>query len=67
MTAGLRPIGLVPGLYGPASRKTRTRSGFAGCMRRDGGRILEYWVPAEDLPALNASIIGTIEVVSEFH
>src|ERR1017187_3138689 len=29
MTAGLRPIGLVPGLYGPASRKTRTRSGFA--------------------------------------
>ena len=33
-----------------------------------GGRtILEYWIPAEDLPALNASIIGTIEVIAEYH
>jgi hypothetical protein len=32
-----------------------------------GGRtILEYWIPAEDLPALNASIVGAIEVVSGF-
>ncbi|WJK33155.1 ADP-ribosylation/crystallin J1 [Solwaraspora sp. WMMA2065] len=32
-----------------------------------GGRtILEYWIPAEDLPALNANIIGVIEVVAEF-
>lgn len=32
-----------------------------------GGRsILEYWVPAEDLPKLNANIVGLIEVVEEF-
>jgi hypothetical protein len=27
----------------------------------------EYWIPAEDLPDLNANIVGDIEVVSEFH
>jgi hypothetical protein len=33
-----------------------------------GGQIiLEYWIPAGDLNALNASIIGTIEVIAEFH
>jgi hypothetical protein len=33
-----------------------------------GGRtILEYWIPAEDLDALNASIVGTIELIAEFH
>lgn len=32
-----------------------------------GGIILEYWIPAEDLPALNASIVGTIEVIAEYH
>ena len=32
-----------------------------------GNTILEYWIPAEDLPALNASIIGTIEVTAEYH
>ena len=26
----------------------------------------EYWIPAEELPQLNASIIGRIEVVCEF-
>lgn len=26
----------------------------------------EYWIPAEDLPLLNAAIIGLIEVVAEF-
>jgi hypothetical protein len=26
----------------------------------------EYWIPAEDLDAFNAAIIGDIEVVSEF-
>lgn len=32
-----------------------------------GGRtILEYWIPAEDLPEFNANIIGAIEVVAEF-
>jgi hypothetical protein len=29
--------------------------------------ILEYWIPAEDLPALNASIVGEIELVAEYH
>jgi hypothetical protein len=33
-----------------------------------GGRtILEYWIPADDLPALNASIVGKIEVTAEYH
>jgi len=32
-----------------------------------GQTILEYWIPAEDLPELNASIVGTIEVVAEYH
>jgi hypothetical protein len=27
----------------------------------------EYWIPAEDLPAFNAAIVGPIEVVAEFH
>jgi hypothetical protein len=31
-----------------------------------GKTILEYWIPADDLPALNASIVGTIEVTAEF-
>jgi hypothetical protein len=32
-----------------------------------GQSILEYWIPAEDLPALNASIVGLIEVIAEYH
>lgn len=32
-----------------------------------GQTILEYWIPAEDLPALNASIAGAIEVTAEYH
>ena len=27
----------------------------------------EYWIPAEDLNAFNAAIVGTIEVVKAFH
>lgn len=26
----------------------------------------EYWIPAGDLPAFNASIVGPIEVIAEF-
>ena len=33
----------------------------------DGRTILEYWIPAEDLDAFNDAIVGTIEVVAEFH
>jgi hypothetical protein len=37
-------------------------------VRQVGGQtILEYWIPAEDLAALNASIVGTIEVTAKFH
>jgi hypothetical protein len=36
-------------------------------IREAGGRNhLEYWIPAEDLPAFNAAIIGEIEVIAEF-
>lgn len=35
---------------------------------RDAGGIShrEYWIPAEDLDAFNAAIVGTIEVTAEF-
>jgi hypothetical protein len=32
-----------------------------------GQSVLEYWIPAEDLPSLNASIVGQIELVAEYH
>ncbi|PUB19854.1 hypothetical protein C8K30_11923 [Promicromonospora sp. AC04] len=36
-------------------------------VQQAGGQtILEYWIPAEDLDELNASIVGRIEVVTEF-
>ena len=36
-------------------------------VQQAGGKtILEYWIPAEDLPNLNANIVGKIEIVSEF-
>jgi hypothetical protein len=44
----------------------------AGFMQRYQPQIVgsaaheEYWVPAEDLPLLNAAIIGLIDVVAEF-
>ena len=32
-----------------------------------GGRDhLEYWIPSEDLPAFNAAIVGTIEVIAYY-
>ncbi len=37
-------------------------------VHQAGGKtILEYWIPADDLPALNASIVSTIEVTAEYH
>jgi hypothetical protein len=36
-------------------------------VQEAGGRShLEYWIPAEDLPAFNAAIVGEIEVVAQF-
>jgi hypothetical protein len=32
-----------------------------------GKTILEYWIPAEYLAALNDSIVGTIEITAERH
>jgi hypothetical protein len=26
----------------------------------------EYWIPAQDVPKMNESIVGTIEVISKF-
>jgi hypothetical protein len=59
------------------------RSGFAGYVLRfrvseeflqryevhvvGSSEHREYWIPADDLPGLNASIVGEIEIVSEFH
>ncbi|GHJ53362.1 hypothetical protein Nm8I071_26690 [Nonomuraea sp. TT08I-71] len=37
-------------------------------VQQVGGReIRELWIPAEDVPALNAHLVGRIEVVHEFH
>jgi len=37
-------------------------------VQEAGGRALrEYWIPAEDLGAFNAAIVGPIEVVREYH
>jgi hypothetical protein len=47
----------------------RVRRDFLAAYRIEqaGGREhLEYWIPAEDLPAFNAAIIGEIEVTAEF-
>ena len=36
-------------------------------VQKAGGRAhLEYWIPAEDLPAFNAAIVGEIEVIHSF-
>ncbi len=36
-------------------------------VQEAGGRAhREYWIPAEDLPAFNAAIVGRIEVVKTF-
>ena len=36
-------------------------------IQEAGGRAhREYWIPAEDLEAFNAAIVGTIEVVREY-
>ncbi len=36
-------------------------------VREAGGAAhLEYWIPAEDLPAFNDAIVGRIEVIAEF-
>jgi len=32
-----------------------------------GSEHAEYWIPAEELDEFNANIIGTIEVIKEYH
>ncbi|MEO8608252.1 MAG: hypothetical protein ABI690_10240 [Chloroflexota bacterium] len=32
-----------------------------------GATHQEYWIPAEDLDAFNANIVGLIEITAEFH
>ena len=48
----------------------RVRSSFLQKyeVHRVGGRVHEeYWIPAEDVTNLNDNIVGTIEVIHEFH
>lgn len=36
-------------------------------VQEAGGReLLEYWIPAEDLPEFNSNIVGLIEVTDRF-
>jgi hypothetical protein len=48
----------------------RVRTEFLGrYQRRTVGSSMheEYWIPAEELPAFNAALVGPIEVIAEFH
>ncbi len=46
--------------------KTNYLSQFT--VQKVGGALhLEYWIPAEQLNEFNQSIVGKIEVISEFH
>jgi hypothetical protein len=37
-------------------------------VKQVGDRLhREYWIPAEDLEAFNANLVGPIEVIAEFH
>ena len=48
----------------------RVRSEFLNryTVHQVGARLhREYWIPAEELDDFNRHIVGTIEVVSEFH
>ena len=35
-------------------------------QKAGGMQQLEYWIPAQDLPAFNAALVGEIEVIAEF-
>ena len=53
----------------PTSSRFAVRSGFLAeyPLRTVGARRhQEYWIPAEHLEALNASLVGLIEVVGEY-
>ena len=48
----------------------RVRTGYISkfAVRTVGSAIhREYWIPAEELDEFNANIVGTIEVIAEFH
>ena len=56
--------------YGGYVTRFRVRASFIRtyAVHTAGARHhQEYWIPAEDLPAFNQSIIGHIAVVGEFH
>lgn len=56
------------GGYGAVTR-FRVRKSFMSkypVQRVGGGIHTEWWVPAEDLEALNDNIVGLIEVIREF-
>ena len=56
------------GYRGYVTRFAVRRAFLAGYpIQRAGGRIHEeYWIPAADLPAFNANIVGPIEVTTSF-
>jgi hypothetical protein len=46
------------------------RADFLKCLEvHTVGRSIhqEYWIPAEDWAEFNRNIVGTIEVIAEFH
>jgi hypothetical protein len=40
--------------------------GAYAVQKAGGSSHLEYWIPAQDLPAFNAAIIGEIEIIAAF-
>jgi hypothetical protein len=58
----------TPGSGASPASKSCDRSWTQYEVHQAGGKtVLEYWIPPEDLAALNASIVGTIEVTAEYH
>ncbi len=53
---------------GYVTRFTVLASYLAAYQPQDAGGVAhrEYWIPAEDLPAFNAAIVGPIEVIASF-
>jgi len=63
---GLEREGRRRGVCHPVPGLRRVHGGLHRPTEAGGRQHLEYWIPAEDLAAFNAAIIGKIEVVAEF-
>jgi hypothetical protein len=52
--------------FAPAPWSRRPGGDRYAVQQVGGQTILEYWIPAGELPEFNANIVGRIEVIAEF-